>query len=360
LLFRARRALIIGDPMQLSAITQVDPVRAERIRRDHRLPATWLEERGLSAGNSAYAAAVRAAAGPPLLLDEHYRCHPDIAEAASSLFYGGGWTVLTDTRARPSVGGPAVVGISVRGEALRGPSGRSWVNPVQAERVVEQVGDLLAALPAHASIGVVAPFAAQAEQIGECVASRFGPLEETRFLSATVHKFQGQQRDVMLYSLTVPGNQASRPMDWMIRQPELWNVAVTRARSHLFIVGDLELWRARSGVVATLLDTGIAAEVTERPWDSRLYAALSRSGRGDVRIGVPCNGYRADAVLTESGVRRALLVDGGAAEGVDAAEHRRRMLRRCVLLGDEAGRPAERIPTWKIVEQAAMEVRPLI
>jgi len=357
LLFRARRALIIGDPMQLSAITQLDPVRAERIRRNHRLPANWLEEHGLSATNSAYATAARAADEPALLLDEHYRCHPHIAEAASTLFYRGRWTVLTDTRGRPSLGGPAVVGIDVRGHARRGSSGRSWINPVEAERVAEQVGDLLSALPPEASIGVVAPFAAQARLIGECVISRCGLLDEDRFLSATVHKFQGRQRDIMLFSLTAREEHTSRAMRWMIRQPELWNVAVTRARSHLFIVGDLQLWRARSRVVATLLDADLAVTASGGPWDSQLYATLTRWRQADVRIGVPCNGYRADAVVTESGVLRALLVDSGTPDGVGAAEHRRRTLRRCALLGDEAGRPAERIPAWKIIEGAAMDAR---
>ena len=36
---------------------------------------------------------------------------------------------------------------------------------------------------------------------------------------------------------------------WLQREPNLWNVAITRARSHLIVVGDLDFWRGRPGVV---------------------------------------------------------------------------------------------------------------
>ncbi|WP_028938231.1 caspase, EACC1-associated type [Pseudonocardia spinosispora] len=353
LLFRARRALIIGDPMQLSAITKVDAVEAARIRRRHRLSASWLEERGLLATNSAYDAAARAY-GDPVLLDEHFRCHPDIADAASRLFYGGRWTVLTDIRGRPSVEGPAVRGSDVCGEARRGSGRKSWTNAVEAERVVDEVSKLLDALPPEASIGVVTPFTAQAKLIAARVEQRCGPLEENRFLSATVHTFQGGQRDVMLLSLTARGEHASGAMNWMNKQYELWNVAITRARSNLFVVGDLELWRSRSEVVRVLLD-GASESASAGGWANQLYGALLRQTGLDVRLGVSRRGHRVDAMVPMEGAEVAVVVDDGAASDLALEAHRRRILRRCALLGDDVG-PAVRVPTWKLIEGADLDL----
>lgn len=353
LLFRAKRALIIGDPMQLSTISRLDPARAARVRREHGLAADWLDEHGLLAANSAYAAAERASA-EPLLLDEHYRCHPDIANAASSLFYGGRWTVLTDSRGRPSTGGAAVVGVDVRGTPARGASGRSWINQEEADQIADEVGELLRVLPGHATIGVVAPFAAQAQLIARQVTDRFGELGESRFLSATVHKFQGRQRDVMLFSLTARGKPARSAMAWLNKQPELWNVAITRARSHLYLVGDLELWQSSSRVVGGLLATD-PPRTGSGHWDDRLLTALTERVGGAVRIGVPRNGYRADAVVTVQGAELPVLVDGGPVNGQRGAQHRRRVLRRCALLGDGPA-PATRVPLWLLLEDAAIQL----
>lgn len=353
LLFRAKRALIIGDPMQLSTISRLDPARAARVRRQHGLAADWLDEHGLLATNSAYAAAERASA-EAMLLDEHYRCHPDIANTASSLFYGGNWTVLTDSRGRPSTGAPAVVGIDVRGTPARGASGRSWINQAEADQIVDKVGELLRVLPGHATIGVVAPFAGQARLIARQVTDRFGELGESRFLSATVHKFQGRQRDVMFFSLTVRGKPARSAMAWLNKQPELWNVAITRARSNLYLVGDLELWQSRSRVVGGLLAND-SIRTDSGPWDDRLLAVLTERVGGAVRIGVPRNGYRADAVVTVRGAELPVLVDGGPVNGQRGAQHRRRMLRRCALLGDGPAL-ATRVPRWRLLEDTEIQV----
>ncbi|WP_225994960.1 AAA domain-containing protein [Streptomyces arboris] len=48
LLFRARRALVIGDPMQLTHITKTSPHREALIRRGKGLRSDWLEKHHLA------------------------------------------------------------------------------------------------------------------------------------------------------------------------------------------------------------------------------------------------------------------------------------------------------------------------
>ena len=94
------------------------------------------------------------------MLDEHFRCHPHIADIPNQRFYGGRLSVLTAVRAQKRMDKPAVLWVDVQGTASQS-SGRSWHNQAEVEKVVQCVEQLRALLPADATIGVVTPFAGQ-------------------------------------------------------------------------------------------------------------------------------------------------------------------------------------------------------
>jgi len=84
LLFRARRALIVGDVMQLPHISGLSPRRDRGLRNRHSIGSAWVDERCQSVRrHSAFHAAQRAVSSS-LLLDEHYRSHPEIALGVST------------------------------------------------------------------------------------------------------------------------------------------------------------------------------------------------------------------------------------------------------------------------------------
>ena len=73
LLFRARRALVIGDPAQLPHVDVV-PARTDAVLRDrHAVPRDWLARHRLSPVRHSLLAAAERAAGGAAVLDEHYR-----------------------------------------------------------------------------------------------------------------------------------------------------------------------------------------------------------------------------------------------------------------------------------------------
>lgn len=352
LLFRARHALIIGDVMQLPHIAKIVPEQEAVIRGGAGLRADWLEKRRLAYRRHSAFHAAEHAAGGSMLLDEHYRCHPDIAAISNDLFYDGALTVLTDIRSRPAVKRPAITWAPVKGRALRPNSGGSWLNQAEVDKVSECVGYLLRHLPEEASIGVVTPFKPQKEALQE----RF--TGQSRVRVGTVHTFQGGECDAMVFSLVAAEEMHPGAVNWIDRQLNLWNVAITRARSHLIVVGDPELWKKRGGVAAALLQAadgaGQAGSRSDNERDDlllRLYRRLRGVSGATVDLGGTVNGYLIDARLEIDGKITAVLLDRGPQEGVDHARHLRLMLRRQKLLETpSSGGSAVRFPAWRLYD----------
>jgi len=119
-------------------------------------------------------------------------------------------------------------------------AGQGRLTPRWFRRVIHGV---LENLPPQATIGVVTPYRAQSDEIE----ARLGDSHD-RVRVGTAHKFQGGERDVVVLSLVAARNERPHVFDWADQQPELWNVAITRARSKLIIVGDEWVWAERGGI----------------------------------------------------------------------------------------------------------------
>jgi hypothetical protein len=245
-LFRAKRVLIIGDPMQLTHVTTMTAATEADCRTRAGIGAGWLEQRCLAYRRHSAFRAFDNAADQTHLLDEHYRCHPVIAEISNRLFYGSQLTVLTDVSRLRRIDDKPVTWQPVLG-VPRQPRGGSWSNEAEAQHVSQVVRQLQVRLPAGATIGVVTPFRAQRELISKL-------CKDTNVRVGTVHTFQGGECDAMVLSIVGGREMPESGLRWLQREPNLWNVAITRARSHLIVVGDLDFWHGRSGVVGVLAD----------------------------------------------------------------------------------------------------------
>ncbi|MBB5908255.1 caspase, EACC1-associated type [Actinoalloteichus hymeniacidonis] len=359
LLFRARRALIIGDVMQLAHITSLTSQRESTIRRRAGISSAFLEQHRLAfRRHSAFHAAESSHRGS-LLLDEHYRCHPDIAAISNELFYGGALAVLTDIRGRPVVNRPAVTWAQASGKSERPQNGGSWINREEVLIVRKCVDYLLEHLPQDATIGVVTPFKAQQTELMRVLRA------EERVRVGTVHTFQGGERDAMVLSLVAGPGMKPGAVSWVNQQLNLWNVAITRARSHLIVVGDREFWSGYGGTGSELVlaaerasDAGSSLAHASDDLGQRLYEVATAIPGVGIELSCSMNGYAVDAVLThEDGIARPVLIDRGNTGAADPARHLRRQLRRCELLtpiGSESS--AIRMPSWKLHDPDAVRI----
>ncbi|OKK22734.1 peptidase C14 [Streptomyces sp. CB00455] len=379
LLFRAKRALIIGDPMQLGHIPGITAQQERQARVRAGLSAAQLEDHRLAyhVYASYHAAAQHGEAA--LLLDEHYRCHPAIADIVNGYCYAGQLQVLTDVRSQVPAADPfgasdpaPVLGwVDVpHGESARGGGGQSWRNTAEAEQVRNTVDELLARLPEHATVGVVTPFRSQKEVLARVWA------DDDRVRVGTVHAFQGGQRDVMVLSPVATGNTPPRTTHWVASQVNLWNVAVTRAKSQLITVGSHAFWQGQAGLPALLAersavlragsyadqDGAVRAEAASgfrEELADRLQEYLDTCGITDLERAAVVGGHTVDLLFTVDGANTAVLIDPGPQHDQDPARHLRLHHARGDLLtglpsggsGAKAGPVTRtiRIPAWRIL-----------
>src|SRR5699024_1184700 len=84
------------------------------------------------------------------------------------------------------------------------------------------------------SIGIISPFRGQVELIKKAVLRVFSQetIQQHQIEIGTAHTFQGDERDVMLMSWAIAANSHSQSL-MFLQKPNLFNVAITRARKRL-------------------------------------------------------------------------------------------------------------------------------
>ena len=121
-------------------------------------------------------------------------------------------------------------------------------------------GFLKKGLPAD-EIAVLSPFRAQAANVRRHVRKHPDISEEQRKLVAadTIDKMQGQEREVIIYSLVSGNLDYMTEMAEFLYNPNKMNVAFSRAKSKLIIVGNIEQLRNISPVdyphISKMLDS---------------------------------------------------------------------------------------------------------
>jgi very-short-patch-repair endonuclease len=242
LLFRAKRVVVIGDPKQLRHISALSPLRDQQL----------LTKNGLAEGSAAWSystqslfdlATTLCRRTDIVTLKDHHRSHADIIEFSNRAFYEGTLRIATrfDRLKRPSIDEPAVRWLDAPGRTVRPAAGGARNEPeaiaivAELQRLVDQ--------GYRGSIGVVSPFRAQAIRIRDLIDQRDAlkaRLAQADCLVDTVHRFQGDERDVMLFSPVVSSGVTEPTLNFLRRNAHLFNVAVTRARAALIVVGDYQ------------------------------------------------------------------------------------------------------------------------
>lgn len=242
LLFRAKRAVIIGDPQQLKHISGVSKKQDRSLLSKHDLiddHASW----SYSVTSLYDLASHMCDSDDIVALRDHHRSHEHIIEFSNQHFYDGKLRLATQyERLRIPDDGTAVRWEHVSGQVNR-PGGGSAINDREATAVVDELERVVVRQGYSGSVGVVTPFRAQANRIRDRVNQRqllAQALAGREFISNTAHGFQGDERDLMIFSPVVSRGISDGARRFLKYNGHLFNVAITRARGGLVVVGDRE------------------------------------------------------------------------------------------------------------------------
>jgi very-short-patch-repair endonuclease len=293
LLARSRRAVFAGDPMQLKHVSTLNPEVDQTLLEQHGLTDSQVQ-RFTYRVNSAFDLADANASVPDtarVRLDLHFRSHDLIADYCNEAFYAKTLHVVTLTERLNIPRGmqPGIHWTNVVGKLEPGTTGVWCADEIEAVRVELS---RLAVGGYRGTVGVVTPFRQQmlrlkdALETGDALPPDF--MERVRFLASTAHGFQGDERDLILFSLCGGPDMPDGATIFLRENPNLFNVAVSRARAVLHVVGNRE-WALTCRVPfieklarRTLPGFGAGqrprAEPYQSPWEKVLAEALRQAG----------------------------------------------------------------------------------
>ncbi|WP_155997633.1 AAA domain-containing protein [Streptococcus ruminantium] len=203
----AQNAVIVGDSKQLPHIVTKD-VKQKSLQLFNEYRVSY----GYKYTNSFLQSVLDVIPDiPEVLLREHYRCHPKIINFCNQKFYNGDLIIMTIDNGEKNVL-----------QAIRTPKGNHAREHYSQREIDIILKDIIPNYDTdREQTGVITPYRKQKTKLQE----QINYLE-----SDTVHKFQGREKDTII--ITTVDNNITRFTD----DPYLLNVAISRAKSKLFIV----------------------------------------------------------------------------------------------------------------------------
>ncbi|CAA7026526.1 unnamed protein product [Microthlaspi erraticum] len=219
-------------------------------------------------------------------LVKNYRCHPEILDLPSKLFYDGELvaskedtdSVLASLKFLPNKEFPMVF-YGIQGCDEREGNNPSWFNRIEISKVIETIKRLTANdCVQEEDIGVITPYRQQVMKIKEVL----DRLEMTEVKVGSVEQFQGQEKQVIIISTvrsTIKHDKFDRAYCLgFLSNPRRFNVAITRAISLLVIIGNPHiickdmnwnqlLWRCVDNNAYQGCDLPEREEYVEEPFD---------------------------------------------------------------------------------------------
>jgi superfamily I DNA and/or RNA helicase len=222
---------------------------------DHQqLPPTVKSDRAGALRETLFEKAINRQPDASRMLTVQYRMHEQIMQFSSEQFYDGRLVAAPtvahagldayDLQFAPDLPVEFLDTAGFGMQEITIPESRSTANPEEADLLLKRLAQLLEPYDQAEhendplSIGVIAPYRAQINYLKDAVEENdelSGLLLHRQLSIGTVDSFQGQERDIIAISLTRSNSQGEIGFLSDVRR---MNVAMTRARKKLLLIGD--------------------------------------------------------------------------------------------------------------------------
>lgn len=258
-LYRAKKAIVVGDPMQLTHIAGITKERDYDLAKLYALTdnKNIYPSKIRYCDVSLYKAAENSLVHTPVFLSNHYRSEDQIISLCNEVFYDKKLKILSTLNYRkyPQNLPMGLLWEDVKGESLKLPTG-SRKNQEEVDNVVNIFKKVWKeAATTELTIGIVTPYNAQRDAIFAKISKIVDPdVLENRIRVLTAHKFQGSEADIIIFSLVVSSQGNGTSDKWYNLYPQILNVSLSRARYLLYIVGDKEFCENRDGILRKIVN----------------------------------------------------------------------------------------------------------
>lgn len=250
-LIRCRRALIVGDPIQVPPVVTLPAGLTTTICRRFGVDpmvynAPEASVQTLADAASAYFTEFETdqgsrTVGAPLLV--HRRCAEPMFSIANAVAYSG---LMVQAKSPGPSAIKEILGSSGWAD-VRGSAYDKWC-PAEGEYLLEMLRRLAAADVAP-DLFVVTPFVAVQDGLRRAVENDeplAGWLKDPRAWAydriGTIHTVQGREAEAVFFVLGAQMDDQLGARVWAGKQPNLLNVAVTRAKEVLYVIGARDAW----------------------------------------------------------------------------------------------------------------------
>ncbi len=240
-IWRSHRIVVVGDPLQLEPVVTL-PVTVEAALAKYHgdVDKRWypsdtsvqmLADQSTSVGTRIGQGMTALWVGAPLRV--HRRCNKPMFTISNTIAYEG---MMVHLKKKSTNTWPPSIWIDVsKGVG----SDSNWL-PAEGVALKELLSDLLNRhnVPRD-DIFLISPFRDVVKQLK--IIGKVFHLDLKNKVG-TVHTTQGKEADIVILVL---GGGTVKARDWVAEKPNLLNVAASRAKTRLYVIGDLTDWRKR-------------------------------------------------------------------------------------------------------------------
>ena len=256
-LFRAQKAIVVGDPKQIEPVQTVQDLFVERIGGEGigKYRSKELSVQSLADAQNPFAGIIRnldgseSWVGCPLVI--HRRCKDPMFTVANELSYGGFMINKTMDSDNPIDPCKESCWITYDASNIESSTGKDRYIQVQGQIAFALIQKLRARNAEFKDIFIITPFTSVAhgfktymQSISDDIVNWTDKDNKSGWLKdniGTVHTFQGKEAKVVIYMLGCQSDgSANGAIKWV--NANNVNVAFTRAKEYIYVIGDAIKW----------------------------------------------------------------------------------------------------------------------
>lgn len=239
LMHRSKRCVIVGNPLQVEPVISIPEKLVTKLRSEHHVESVWspckvsvqqLADRVSQTGTYMQIGDSEEKIWTGFPLRTHRRCDDPMFTIANQIAYSNQMVKAVDKNST---------------EKLIGAS--NWFHvecissPHNKHVIIEEINFLKTKIKELQQIGfsddiyIISPF----KSIADFCTNEF--RMQKNISCGTIHKFQGKEADIVFLVLgSNPASSGAR--NWASQKPNMLNVALTRAKKRIYVIGNKTLW----------------------------------------------------------------------------------------------------------------------